>query len=65
MVAAGLGGLRTSALPKPLAWAAVVLGVAFFTPLGFFAFFILPPWMISTGVVLYRRQRVAKVGVPA
>jgi hypothetical protein len=65
MVAAGLGGLRTRALPKPLSWTAVVLGVAFFTPLGFFAFFILPPWMIATGVVLYRRQRVAAAGVPA
>jgi hypothetical protein len=65
MVAAGLGGLRTRALPKPLSWTAVVLGVAFFTPLGFFAFFILPPWMIATGIVLYRRQRVAEAGAPA
>jgi hypothetical protein len=65
MVAAGLGGLRTRALPKPLSWTAVVLGVAFFTPLGFLAFFILPPWMIATGVVLYRRHRVVEAGVPA
>lgn len=65
MVAAGLGGLRTRALPKTLSWAAVVLGVAFFTPLGFFAFFILPPWMIATGIALYRRQRVVAAGVPA
>jgi hypothetical protein len=65
MVAAGVGGLRTRALPKPLSWAAVVLGVAFFTPLGFFAFFILPPWMIAAGVVLYRRQRAVAAGVPA
>ena len=63
MVAAGLGGLRTRALPKPLSWAAVVLGVAFFTPLGFLAFFILPPWMIVTGIVLYRRQRAVALGV--
>ncbi|MEN3311877.1 MAG: hypothetical protein V7645_1206 [Actinomycetota bacterium] len=65
MVAAGLGGLRTRALPKTLSWAAVVLGVAFFTPLGFFAFFILPPWMIATGVVLYRYQRTVAAGAPA
>jgi hypothetical protein len=65
MVAAGLGGLRTRALPMTLSWAAVVLGVAFFTPLGFFAFFILPPWMIATGVVLYRRQRTVAAGAPA
>jgi hypothetical protein len=65
MVAAGLGGLRARALPKPLSWTAIVLGVAFFTPLGFFAFFILPPWMIVTGIVLYRRQRVGAAGIPA
>ncbi len=65
LVAAGLGGLRAQALPRSLSWAAIVLGVAFFTPLGFFAFFILPPWMITTGVALYRRQRGVVAGVPA
>ena len=65
LVAAGLGGLRAHALPRSLSWAAIVLGVAFFTPLGFFAFFILPPWMIVTGVVLYRQQRGVVAGVPA
>jgi hypothetical protein len=65
LVAAGLGGLRAHALPRSLSWAAIVLGVAFFTPLGFFAFLILPPWMIVTGVVLYRRQRGVVAGVPA
>jgi len=63
MVAAGLGGLRTRALPRSLSWAAVVLGVAFFTPLGFFAFFILPLWMIVTGIVLYRRQPAVAAAV--
>jgi len=52
-------------LQKPLSWTAVVLGIAFFTPLGFFAFFILSPWMIATGIALYRRQRVAEAGAPA
>jgi hypothetical protein len=61
LVAAGLGGLRAHALPRWVSWTAIVLGVAFFTPLGFFAFFILPPWMIVTGVVLYRRQRAVVV----
>jgi hypothetical protein len=65
LVAAGLGGLRAHALPRSVSWTAIVLGVAFFTPLGFFAFFILPPWMIVTGVVLYRRQRAVAVGTSA
>jgi hypothetical protein len=65
MVATGLGGLRTLALPKPLSWAAILLGVALFTPLGFFAFFVLPLWMITTGIVLYRRQRAVAAARPA
>src|SRR4029078_8537420 len=40
-----------------LAVAAVVLGVAFLTPVGYFGLFLLPVWMLSTSIVLYRRQR--------
>jgi hypothetical protein len=60
LVAAGLGGLRTLSLPRWLAWAAIVLGIAFFTPLGFFGFFVLPVWMFAAGVVLFRRQRAPR-----
>jgi hypothetical protein len=59
LVAAGLGGLRTRALPRALSWSALVLGVAYFTPLGFFAFVALPLWMAAAGAVLYRKQRPA------
>jgi hypothetical protein len=62
LVAAGLGGLRTRALPKALSWSALVLGVAYFTPLGFFAFLALPVWMATAGAVLYRQQRPAVAG---
>ena len=56
LLAAGIGGLRTHALPKPLSWSAVVLGALFLTPAGFFAAFVLPVWTIATGIVLYRRN---------
>lgn len=60
LVAAGLGGLRTKAFPKALSLAAIVLGVAFFTPAGFFAFFVLPAWMAAAGIALYRTQPSSK-----
>jgi hypothetical protein len=65
LVGAGLGGLRTCALPRWLSWAAIVLGIALFTPVGFFAFFALPLWMVAAGVILYRRQQgaVSRAGV--
>ena len=56
LVAAGLGGLRTLALPRALSWVAIVLGVAFFTPAGYFALMLLVPWTLATSVVLYRNH---------
>ena len=56
MLATGIGGLRTAALPKSLSWPALALGIAFLTPLGFFGLFALPVWTLATGVVLYRRN---------
>jgi hypothetical protein len=60
LLAAGIGGLRTLALPKLLSWSAVVLGTLFLTPAGFFAAFALPVWTTATGVVLYRRNCVVR-----
>jgi len=57
LLGCGVGGLRTRALPKWVAVAAVVLGVAFLTPVGFFGLFLLPAWMLLMSIVLYRRQR--------
>ena len=59
LLASGVGGLRTRALPKLLAWPAVALGAACLTPLGFFALFAVPVWMFAAGIVLYRAQRGA------
>ena len=59
LLASGVGGLRTRALPKPLTVPALVLGIACLTPLGFFALFAIPVWTAAAGVVLYRTQRDA------
>jgi hypothetical protein len=56
MLAAGVGGLRTLALPRWMSWVAIVLGVAFFTPVGAFGFLLVPFWVIAVSVVLYRRS---------
>jgi hypothetical protein len=60
LLATGIGGLRTAALGKPLAWISIVLGVVCVSPGGMFVFLALPLWLIATGTVLYRRA-----GAPA
>jgi hypothetical protein len=53
---AGLGGLRTATLPKPLAIVAVVMGVlCLLGPTGIAVWFLTPFWLIASGVILYRR----------
>jgi hypothetical protein len=64
MLGAGIGGLRTLALPRSLSWIAVVLGVVFFTPVGAFGFLLLPFWVIALSVVLYRRAAGAAAPEP-
>jgi hypothetical protein len=59
LLATGIGGLRTVALGRPLAWISIVLGVVCVTPGGMFVFLALPVWLIATGAVLYRRASVA------
>jgi hypothetical protein len=55
----GLGARRTGMLPRPLVWATIVIGVSLLTPLGFFAFLLVPIWLIVVGLVLYRRDAPA------
>jgi hypothetical protein len=57
MLAAGIGGLRTVALPKVASWVAIVLGIGFLTPVGPAGFLVLPFWVIAVSVILYRAQR--------
>lgn len=65
LIAAGVGGIRSGALPRILAWIAVLLGVAFVTPAGLVAFFVTPLWVIATSIVLYRATRRSPALTPA
>lgn len=60
LVAASLSSLQTKALPAWLAWAGLVIGVATFTPLGFFAFLASLAWVLVTSVVLLMRRAGAR-----
>lgn len=64
LIGAGLGGLRTAALPRVLAWITVALGGIALTPGGPITFLLLPLWLIGTGVVLARADRIS-VASPA
>ena len=57
----GAGGavLKGAALPKWMAWVAIVLGIIFFTPVGFFAFGLTGIWIIIASVMMYRRTSAA------
>ena len=58
-LAAGIGGLRTTALPRWLAWVSIVMGVALLTPIGFVPFLLMPLWLAVTGVTVVVRGREA------
>ena len=56
LLATGLGARRNGMLPTPLAWATIVIGASLLTPLGFFAFMLLPLWLIVVGFWLSRQK---------
>jgi hypothetical protein len=48
-----------AALPKWMAWVAIVLMVVFFTPAGFAAFGLTGIWIIVASILMYRRPAAA------
>ena len=52
LLATGLLAVRSRVLPLWLGWAAVVIAVASFTPLGFFAFLASIAWVFAASLVL-------------
>lgn len=52
LLATGLGARRNRMLPTALAWATIAMGASLLTPLGFFAFILLPVWLIVVGLWL-------------
>jgi hypothetical protein len=52
VLGAGLSAVRYGGLPKWLGWVGVVLGVAQFTPAGFFAFLLSGVWILIASILL-------------
>ena len=48
--------LSGAALPKWMAWMGIVLGICFFTPVGFFAFGLTGIWIIVASIMMFRRS---------
>jgi hypothetical protein len=59
ILATGISAVRHGALPRWLGWAAVVLGILSFTPVGFFAFLLILAWILVASVLLTMRARAA------
>jgi hypothetical protein len=57
LLATGISSVRHGALPGWLGWSAIVLGVATYTPAGFFAFLLGLAWILVASVVLTLRAR--------
>ena len=55
MLAAGVGGIHSGALPRSAAWTALVLGLLLLTPAGVIGFLLSPLWIIAVSILLYRR----------
>ena len=52
--------------PKPLAWSTITIGAALLTPIGFFAFILLPLWLAVAGFWLaFRDTQPGKAAVTA
>ncbi|MGZ5326394.1 MAG: hypothetical protein ACXWEL_07160 [Solirubrobacterales bacterium] len=56
---AGIAALKTGALPKWLAWAAIVIGVIAITPIGFAGFLLLGVWTLVASVTLAMKADTA------
>jgi hypothetical protein len=65
LLGAGLSAVKSGALPRWLAWVAIVLGVlALAGPVGFFAFLVGMLWILVVSILLARRARNAPGGAP-
>jgi len=58
LLAIAAAGILSRALPRWLAWTALVLAVMHFTPLGFLAFLLFYVWAVAAGITLTRSYDV-------
>lgn len=61
LLAIAAAGIFARALPRWLAWTALVLAVMHFTPLGFLAYLLFYVWAVAAGMALAVRPAVADV----
>jgi len=52
LLSVAAAGILARALPRWLAWTALVLGVLHFTPLAFFAYLLFYVWAVAAGIAL-------------
>jgi hypothetical protein len=64
VLAAGASAVRHGGLPKWLGWVGVVVGIAVFTPAGFFAFLAGGLWIVITSIVLTQARHAAGTALP-
>jgi hypothetical protein len=57
ILAGSLIALRSDLVPPWLGWAGIIVAIAIFTPVGFFASCAAGAWIIATSVILYLRGR--------
>ena len=65
LIASGLSVIRHGALPKWLGWVALVIGVASYTPAGFFGFLAGIAWVLVVSIMLSMRMRAASAAPSA
>jgi hypothetical protein len=54
-----------AALPKWLAWVGIVLGIVYFSPVGFVSFGLTGIWIIIASILMYQRSAPAAPAAPA
>jgi hypothetical protein len=64
VLAAGASAVRHGGLPKWLGWVGVVIGIAAFTPAGFFAFLAGGLWILIASIALTRARHAAGTASP-
>jgi hypothetical protein len=62
LLAIAAAGILANALPRWLAWSALVLAVMHFTPLGFLAFLLFYVWAVAAGIALTVRPNPPYAG---
>ncbi|MEK6252632.1 MAG: hypothetical protein AABM43_12020 [Actinomycetota bacterium] len=68
LLATGISVVRHGALPKWLGWVAIVIGVASYSPAGFFVFPLSLVWVVVVSILLTARARgggARAAGAPA